>query len=312
MNSATAWSPSEIDDQTGRTVVVTGPSVGGLGHLTALELARRGARVVLAGRSDAKLADTSAAITSEVPGAVLETLVVDLSSLESVRRAGAAAARFGGIDVLVNNAGVMGVPKPTRTDDGLDLQLATNHFGPFLLTGLLLPQLALTGAGRVVTVSSQLHRLARSAPLGDPLVAPRRHRPWSVYGQSKLANLLFTAELDRRLTAASVPVVALAAHPGFAGTHLAANGQYGRASGGIATVLDAAIRAVSQSAAAGALPTLMATTADLPGGTYVGPRGPAEFAGMPQVTVGNKLARDPAAARELWELSEATTGISYP
>lgn len=307
-----AWSPADIGDQAGRTVVVTGPSIGGLGHHTALELARRGARVVLAGRTDAKLAETAAAITAEVPDAALDTLVVDLSSLESVRRAGAGAARFGGIDVLVNNAGVMGVPKPTRSPDGLDLQLATNHFGPFLLTGLLLPQLALTGAGRVVTVSSQLHRLARSAPLGDPHVAPRRHRPWSLYGQSKLANLLFTAELDRRLAAASVPVVALAAHPGFAGTHLAANGQYGRASGGVATVLDAAIRAVSQSAAAGALSTLMAATADLPGGAYVGPRGAAEFAGLPQVTVGNKLARDPDAAAALWELSELTTGIGYP
>lgn len=307
-----AWTPSDIGDQSGRTVVVTGPSLGGLGHHTALELARRGARVVLAGRTLSKLDATAAAITGEVPAAALETLVVDLSSLESVRRAGAAAVRLGAIDVLVNNAGVMGVPEPTRTDDGLDVQLATNHFGPFLLTGLLLPQLVLAGDGRVVTVSSQFHRIARSAPLGDPLVAPKRHRPWGPYAQSKLANLLFTAELDRRCVYAGVPVRALAAHPGFAGTHLAANGQYGRASGGLATVLDAAIRAISQSAAAGALPTLMAATDDLPGGTYVGPRGAAEFAGFPQVTVGNRLSRDVVAARQLWELSERTTGISYP
>lgn len=307
-----AWTPAEIGDQTGRTVVITGPSVGGLGHHTALELARRGARVVLAGRTESKVDETVSAITAEVPAALLETLVVDLSSLESLRRAGADAVRLGGIDVLVNNAGVMGVPKPTRTVDGFDVQLATNHFGPFLLTGLLLPQLALTGDARVVTVSSQFHRIVRSAPLGDPLVAARRHRPWGLYGQSKLANLLFTAELDRRCVAAGVPVRAMAAHPGFAGTHLAANGQYGRTSGGIATVLDAAIRAVSQSAASGALPTLMAATANLPGGTYVGPGGAAEFSGFPQVTVGNKLSRDADAARQLWELSESTTGITYP
>ncbi len=306
------WTPADIPDQAGRTIIVTGPSVGGLGHYTSLELARRGARVVLAGRTEAKLDETSAAITAEVPAAQLETLVVDLSSLESVRRAGAAAVRLGVVDVLINNAGVMGVPKQRRTTDGLDLQLATNHFGPFLLTGLLLPQLTLSGEGRVVTVASQLHRLARSAPLGDPRELPRRYRPWSTYGQSKLANLLFTAELDRRCREAGVPVKALAAHPGFAGTHLAVNGQYGRTTGGVASVLDAAIRAVSQSAPAGAMPSLMAATADLPGGTYVGPRGPAEFAGPPRVTVGNKHARDAGAARALWELSQRTTGISYP
>lgn len=307
-----AWSLADVPDQTGRTVVVTGPSVGGLGHHTALELARRGARVVLAGRTPTKLDETASAIADEVPEATVEPLVVDLSDLSSVRTAGAAAARIGPIDVLVNNAGVMGT-KRTRTADGLDLQLATNHFGPFLLTGLLLPQLVASGAGTVVTVSSQYHRYAGRAPLGDPgSPSPGLYRAWRVYGQSKLANLLFTAELDRRCREGDVPVRALAAHPGFAGTHLAANGQYGRSSGGIASILDAAIRAVSQSAAAGAWPTLMAATAELPGATYVGPSGPGEFGGVPQVTTGNRLSRDPDAARRLWELSERTTGISYP
>ena len=306
------WDLDRIPDQAGRTIVVTGPSLGGLGHHTALELARRGARVVLAGRTPRKLDETAVAITDEVPAADVVPLVVDLSDLASVRSAGAAAAALGPIDVLVNNAGVMGVSGP-RTADGFEMTMATNHFGPFLLTGLLLPQLAAAGAGgRVVTVSSQFHRVARRAPLEDPRDTSRRSDPWGAYARSKLANLLFTLELDRRCRAAEVPVRALAAHPGFAGTHLAANGQYGRSSGGIASILDATIRAVSQSAAAGAQPTLMAATADLPGGTYCGPSGPGEMAGRPQVTLTSRRAKDPDAARRLWEISEQATGLRYP
>ena len=144
--------------------------------------------------------------------------------------------------MLVNNAGVMGTPYH-RTADGLELQMATNHFGPFLLTGLLLPQLVASGDGRVVAVSSQMHRIARTAPLDDPHVQQGRYQRWPTYGQTKLANLLFTYELDRRLRRAELPVKALAAHPGFASTHLAANGQYGRSSGGRASILDGAIKA---------------------------------------------------------------------
>ena len=260
------WRLADIPDQAGRTVLVTGTTVGGLGHHTALELARRGARVVLAGRTPAKLEETERAILAEAPYAVLEHLQVDLADLGSVRSAAARAADLGPIDVLVNNAGVMGTAYQ-RTPDGLEQQMATNHFGPFLLTGLLMPQLVASEAARVVAVSSHFHRRARSAPLDDPRLGRGRYSKWQVYGQTKLANLLFTHELDRRCRDAGLPVKALAAHPGFAGTHLAANGQYGRSSGGVATILDAAIRAVSQSAAAGAWPTLMAATADLPGGT---------------------------------------------
>ena len=305
------WELADIPDQAGRTALVTGTTVGGLGHHTALELARRGARVVLAGRSPDKLAETEAAIRSEASYAVLERLEVDLASLASVRAAAARAAAYGPLDVLVNNAGVMGTPR-RRTDDGLDLQLATNHFGPFLLTGLLLPQLVASGAARVVTVSSLFHRWARSAPLGDPQHAPRRYSRWHVYGQTKLANLLFTHELDRRCRDAGLPVKALAAHPGFAGTHLAANGQYGRSSGGVASILDATVRAVSQSAAAGAWPTLMAATADLPGDTLCGPGGLGEMSGAPQVVTHGRRGHDTGAQRRLWELSEQTTGLRYP
>ncbi len=215
------WQPADIPDQSGRTVVVTGPTLGGLGHHTALELARRGARVVLAGRTPRKLDETAVAIAGEVPGADVSPLVVDLSDLASVRSAGEGAEAIGPVHVLVNNAGVMGVAEQ-RTFDGLELTMATNHFGPFLLTGLLMPQLVESGAGRVVTVSSHFHRVARRAPLEDPRAEGGRHRPWAAYARSKLANLLFTLELDRRCRRAEVPVKALAAHPGFAGTHLAA------------------------------------------------------------------------------------------
>jgi NAD(P)-dependent dehydrogenase (short-subunit alcohol dehydrogenase family) len=291
---------------------VTGTTVGGLGHHTALELARRGARVVLTGRSTERLAETEQAILAEVPTASLERVELDLADLSSVRRAAATASGLGPIDVLVNNAGVMGTPYH-RTADGLELQMATNHFGPFLLTGLLLPQLVASEDGRVVSVSSQMHRIARSAPLDDPLVQHGRYKPWPTYGRSKLANLLFVYELDRRLRRAELPVKALAAHPGFASTHLAANGQYGRATGGRASILDGAIKLVSpNSAAQGAWPTLMAATADLPGATYVGPDGIAEWAGRPQVTTSNRLSYDEGAQRRLWELSEDATGIAYP
>lgn len=311
MTRTDAWILADVPDQAGRTILVTGTTVGGLGHHTALELARRGGRVVLAGRTEARLEETSTSIRAEVPAALLESLVVDLSDLSSVRRAAAEAAAFGPIDVLVNNAGVMGTSYQ-RTADGLELQMATNHFGPFLLTGLLFPQLVASEAATVVTVSSLYHRIARSAPLDDPTVRPRPFRKWVAYSRSKLANLLFTYELDRRAREAELPVRALAAHPGFAGTHLAANGQYGRSSGGIASILDASIKAVSQSAAAGAWPTLMAATAELPGATYVGPGGLGELGGAPRVTTSTSLSRDPDTQRRLWELSQTTTGVTYP
>ncbi|WP_028643922.1 oxidoreductase [Nocardioides sp. URHA0020] len=306
------WDPADIPDQAGRTVLVTGTTVGGLGHHTALELARRGARVIITGRSPERLSESERAIRTEVSTALLETVELDLADLSSVRRAAAAVAGLGPIDVLVNNAGVMGTSYQ-RTADGLELQLGTNHFGPFLLTGLLLPQLVASEDGRVVSVSSQMHRVARSAPLGDPMVQSGRYQPWPTYGQSKLANLLFAYELDRRLRAAELPVRALAAHPGFASTHLAANGQYGRASGGRASILDGAIKLVSPNTAEwGAWSTLMAATADLPGATYVGPDGIAEFFGRPRVVTSNKLSYDEHAQRRLWEISETTTGITYP
>jgi NAD(P)-dependent dehydrogenase (short-subunit alcohol dehydrogenase family) len=309
VNAVTAvdpWQLADIPDQAGHTALVTGVTKGGLGYFTALELARRGARVVLAGRTLSRLEESAAAIRAEHPGAELDHLELDLASLASVRRA--AASLDHPLDLLVNNAGVMATPRQV-TEDGLDLQLQTNHFAPFLLTGLLLPRLAESGNARVVTLSSVLHRLARSAPLSPP--SGRRYRPWIVYGQSKLANLLFTYELERRLREAALPVKALAAHPGFAGTHLVANGPISRVPA-LASIADAAVRAVAQPPHQGAWPTLMAATADLPGATYVGPGGLGEVRGTPQVTTSDALSHDRAAQEALWALSEETTGISYP
>ena len=301
------WTTADIPAQGGRTALVTGVSVGGLGYFTALELARVGAHVVLAGRSPDKVADAEKAILEEVPAARLERLLVDLASLESVREAAASYAEP--LDLLVNNAGIM-APPYAESVDGFESQLATNHFGPFLLTGLLLPRLR--EGGRVVTVSSQMHRVATKAPLGDPRAKPRPYLRWLAYSRTKLANLLFTFELDRRLRAGARRVVALAAHPGYAGTHLMANGRFGRSSGGVASIVDAVNRRFSQSPAAGAWPTLMAATADLPGSTYCGPSGPGEAYGTPQVVGCSRLARDREAARRLWEISEQATGIRYP
>ncbi|MDT0203455.1 oxidoreductase [Nocardioides sp. AE5] len=304
------WTLADLGDQSGKTFLVTG-ATSGLGQVTATELARAGARVVLAARSPGKLATTQRAIASVVPGADLADLLVDLADLSSVRAAAKEAATLGPIDVLVNNAGVMATPQ-RRTVDGLDLQLGTNHFGPFLFTGLLLDQLVASGAGRVVTVSSNAHLRARKAPLHDPHQPVPGYNRWSVYCGSKLANLLFTYELDRRARAAGLPVQALAAHPGYAATHLLAHGQTLKGSGAASSILDAVMKVGAQSAEMGALPTLMAATADLPGGTYVGPRGFGGFRGLPEVVKPSRLARDEAAQRAMWELSETTVGWAWP
>ena len=305
------WSLSDMPDQAGRTIVVTGCTLGGLGHYTALELARHGGHVVLAGRTAAKLDDTEAAIRQQSPDAELSQLVVDLADLASVRRAAAHAAALGPIDCLVNNAGVMATPY-SRTEDGLEMQMATNHFGPFLLTGLLLPQLVASNAARVVAVSSQMHRVARKPPLGDPRKEQGRYSRWPVYAETKLANLLFTYELDRRCREAGCRSRRWPRTPASPAPTSPSTAATARRRGGKATILDAAIKAVSQSAHSGALPTLMAATADLPGSTYCGPSGFKEYAGLPVVVRSNRLSRDEEAQRALWELSERATGIEYP
>ena len=299
-----------MPDQAGRTVLVTG-STGGLGHHVSLELARRGARVVLASRNQAKLEQQRVLLRAEAPQAELDVLVLDLSDQARVRRAADLARQLGPIDVLVNNAGVMAVPQE-RTVDGLDRQLATNHFGPFLFTGLLLPQLVESGDGRVVTVSSLLHRYAGRAPLDEPRQPPPRYARWGVYSRSKLANLLFTFELEKRLRRKNLPVHAMAAHPGYAATNLYSHGPTGRHDGAKVALLNATIRATTQRAAIGALPILMAATAELPGGSYCGPSGFQQLRGRPRLVGCTALARDAEAQRRLWEISEHTVGLIWP
>jgi NAD(P)-dependent dehydrogenase (short-subunit alcohol dehydrogenase family) len=299
------WTTASIPDLSGKTALVTGPSTGGIGFYTALELARAGAQVLLAGRTPAKLHEAAAAIADEVPTAVTEPLVIEMASLDSIRTA--AATVTGPLDILINNAGVMATPH-TRTVDGFEQQLGTNHLGSFLLTGLLLPRLAEAG-GRVVNVSSIGHNAARRAPLGDPRQEPKRYDRWQAYFQSKLANLLFTYEAARRFDAARVPVSTYAAHPGFAGTHLVGNGS---SFGAISGVGDRLYKLTSQSPAAGAEPTLMAATASLPSGTFVGPSRRGRLVGPPVVQNSSKKSYNQADAAALWDLSEKAVGISYP
>jgi NAD(P)-dependent dehydrogenase (short-subunit alcohol dehydrogenase family) len=305
-----AWSPDDVGDLTGRRALVTGVT-SGLGEALVLALVERGAEVVMAARNEQKLAETIADVRRRVPEAAVQPLLVDLADLSSVRRAVEVAHAFGPLHLLVNNAGVMATPY-RRTGDGFELQLGTNHLGHFALTGLLLPQLLDSGDARVVTVASQAHRMARGAPLDDPRMPARHYQRWQAYAQSKLANLLFTFELERRARDRDLPLHALAAHPGYASTSLMGSGRLDAPASMRTRILSGAFAVAGQSAEMGALPLLMAATADLPGGTYVGPDGFAEMHGMPHVVTPRKLARDPEAARRLWEISEQATAVHYP
>ncbi len=277
----------------GRTIVVTGAN-SGLGLVAAREFGRAGAHVVLAVRNTTK----GEAAAATIPGSA-EVRALDLSDLASVRSF--AEGWDGELDVLVNNAGVMAVPRQ-RTKDGFELQIGTNHLGHFALTNLLLPAIT----DRVVTLSSFAHRTGKIG-LGDLNFERRRYGRWTAYGQSKLANLLFTLELQRRLTAARSPVRALAAHPGYAHTNLQSHTGSGLQNGLMAVTN----RVVAQSAEMGALPALYAATMDLPGMTYVGPDGLQELRGHPAIAGRSRRALDAETAARLWELSEELTGVAF-
>lgn len=305
-----AWTTADIPPQHGRRALVTGVT-SGLGQVVARELARAGAEVVLAARNADRLRVTETALREELPAAILHPLVVDLADLASVRRAAATALELGPLHLLVNNAGVMATPHE-RTVDGFELQLATNHLGPFALTGLVYDGLLASGDARVVTVSSVMARSVRSAPLTDPR-RPVHYRKWQAYGGSKLANLLFTLELDRRARARRDPVTAVAAHPGYTATNLVRNGVGRRRARPGSLILEAATSLVAQSVEAGALPLLMAATAPgLPGGAYTGPSGPFELNGPPRLVGVPPTALDEDAARQLWALSEEATEVRFP
>jgi NAD(P)-dependent dehydrogenase (short-subunit alcohol dehydrogenase family) len=308
--TATGWTLNEIPDLTGKQALVTGVT-SGLGEITVLELARKGARVVMAARSATKLRATIDDIHRALPGADLVPLLVDLADLSSVRRAAEEAAELGPIDILINNAGVMATPF-RRTVDGFELQFGTNHLGHFALTGLLFPLLAKAEAARVVTVASQAHRIARTVPLEDPRNDKRHYRKWGSYAESKLANLLFAFELDRRARVAGTNVSSMAAHPGYAATALFSGLNLDGTKPDGAIVVGAS-RLLGQPSEMGAQPSLMAATMPgLPGGSYVGPDGFAEMRGRPTLVKASRTARDEGLARSLWQVSEEATHVSFP
>ena len=300
------WSTDRIPDLTGRLAVVTGAN-GGIGLATARALAGAGARVVLAVRATDKGRAAAVRIAAAVPDAQLEVRRLDLADLGSVRDFTARFTEaYRGLDLLINNAGIMAPPRRGATADGFERQLGTNHLGHFALTGLLLPALAAAPAARVVTVTSTLHAYGQ-IDFGD-LHSERRYRRYGAYMQSKLANLLFAAELDRRLTAAGSRVRSYAAHPGYSSTNLQLTGQ-----GPIVRTAMAVNNALfATSPSIGALPTLCAATLpDLPGGVMVGPRALGGYRGSPAVAKPHSRAHDSATAARLWEVSASATGVYY-
>ncbi|MFI6908860.1 oxidoreductase [Nonomuraea sp. NPDC050394] len=291
----TTFSASDVPSMAGRTVVVTGAN-SGIGRAAAHVLAAKDARVVLAVRDLAKGRAAAAGMSGRV-----EVRRLDLADLASVR---AFAEDFTEpVDVLINNAGVM-IPPLSRTADGFELQFGTNHLGHFALTNLLLPQVR----ERVVTVSSGGHRMG-SIDFDDLGWERKPYRAMGAYAQSKLANLLFTSELQRRLGEAGSTVIATAAHPGASATNLL---RFDGRSRVRYLVMKAAVGLLAQSDDDGALPTLYAAVADIPGNSYAGPRGFLESRGAPKLVGRSARARDAEAARRLWEVSEELTGVTFP
>src|SRR5687767_2649741 len=293
------WTAQRIPPQSGREAVVTGAN-SGLGLVIARELARAGARVVMACRNTERGEQAAGEIRTDVADAELEVVALDLGSLESVTRFADGLRADAGVDLLVNNAGVMAPPR-TETADGFELQLGTNHLGHFALTGRLLGALRGRDDARVVTMSSGAHRIGKIA--FDDLQRRRGYSRWRAYGQSKLANLLFALELDRRLRAAGWPVISVAAHPGYAATNLqsAAAPRLDR------LVMGVTNRVFAQSAEMGALPALYAgTEPGVQGGQFIGPDGLAEQRGHPELVTPSEAARDEDVAARLWEDRKST------
>jgi NAD(P)-dependent dehydrogenase (short-subunit alcohol dehydrogenase family) len=307
---AVAWGSGDIGDLTGRVALVTGAN-SGIGYETASALAEHGAHVILACRNEEKARRAYDELENDLDRSSLEILSLDLSDLFSVRRAAAQfLSEHARLDLLINNAGVMGTPY-RQTADGFELQMATNHLGHFALTGLLLDRLATTERSRVVTVSSQMHRIGRIAL--EDVAGETVRNTWRNYGTSKLANLLFVAELSRRLATGGVPTMAVAAHPGWTRSNLAGTG---------AAVGEKRLRArigrvggltFGQATATGALPTLYAATSpDMRAGQYVGPRHCVQLFGPPKIVQPNRRARNAEVATRLWVISEELTEVRYP
>ena len=309
MPPADAFSADAIPDLSGRTVIVTGGN-SGLGFETARALARRGARVVIACRSLEKAGRAIATLRAEIPRADVEAQTLDLASLASVRAfARGFRDRGEALHVLVNNAGVMALPR-RETVDGFEMQIGTNHLGHFALTGLLLEPLLATPGSRVVNVSSTMHKTGRMR--FDDLHGERSYGKWTAYGQSKLANLLFSYELARRLAAKRADAISVASHPGYAATNLQFAGPRMQGSSLLEAGAGLMNRLFSQSAEMGALPSLYAATAPgVAGGEYYGPGGFAEMWGPPRKVGSSARSHDASDAARLWDLSEEATGIRF-
>lgn len=303
------WSAADMPDLTGRSAVVTGAN-SGLGLQTTIELARHGSAVTMACRDAARADAARDRVLALVPGSDVEVATLDLADLSSVHRfASAYAEDRGGLDLLVNNAGVMAVPRAT-TVDGFERQFGTNHLGHFALTGLLLRTLRARPGARVVTVSSGAAALGRIR--FDDLMGQRRYQRWLAYGQAKLANQLFAFELARRAEAADLDLVSAAAHPGYAATNL--QSQAARIKGSVRReqFWEVVNRGFAQSAADGALPTLYAATAaEVRGGDYFGPGGAFGMRGRPVPVSPVRAAKDRDVAAGLWQVSERLTGVRY-
>ena len=309
-----SWRTDHIPDLTGKRAVITGVT-GGLGFSTARELARHGAELVVTARDASKADDAVARLREEVPAVTVDILMLDLASLADTKRAASdVLAGYDRIDILINNAGIMATPHST-TVDGFELQIGTNHLGHFAWTATLWPMLKASDA-RIVTVSSLMHAPATGIDLRSltPEGSSRRYWRWQSYSESKLANLSFALELNRRVKAAGIGVVSVAAHPGYALTNLQKTGT--SIGGGInalaGTAFQQVSRIVGQSADMGAWPLLLAATdPTLTGGEYVGPSSLGQTRGRPKLVGMTRLARDEDLADNLWEASEAATGVEF-
>ena len=303
------WTANDLPELSGKVILITGGN-SGIGFQAAVEFARKHSSVVLGCRSVEKGRAAAAQIMGACPQASVDVMELDLASLESIRNfARSFLARHSKLHVLCNNAGVMALPY-RRTADGFEMQFGTNHLGHFALTGLLLEALGRAEKARVVTVSSNAHRMGRIQ--FDDLQSERFYSKWLAYAQSKLANLLFTFELQRRAERARVSLVSVACHPGYAATNLQAAGPRMRQLWMLEAVMDFANRVFAQSAAMGALPLLYAATApEIVSGDYVGPDGFGEIRGYPRKVSCSSAARDPVSARRLWDISEQLTGVRF-
>lgn len=294
------WTENNIPDQTGRIVIVTGAN-SGIGYETARALAQKGATVIMACRNEHKAQTAAAQIRQTNPNGSVEVMLLDLSDLDSVRAfATTFQARYDRLDLLINNAGIM-MPPYTKSKQGFEIQWGVNHLGHFALTAHLFELVSGTPGSRIVTVSSGAHRFGQIQ--FDDLDSEQGYNPQRAYGQSKLANLLFTYELQRKMQAAGIDTIATAAHPGWTATNLQQHSGF----------FERLNPLFAQSQPMGALPTLYAAVADKAiGGGYYGPGGLMEMRGYPKQVQSNERSHDQAVAARLWSVSEELTGVTFP